>query len=322
MRAIRIYATGGPEVMQYEELGEPEPGPGQVRVKVAATGLNYIDTYHRSGLYPMALPLTPGGEFAGTIDALGPEVTGWAVGERVVTASGIGGYAEMALAPTAKLVRVPEGVELEQAAAVMLQGMTAHYLAYSTYPLKAGERCVIHAAAGGLGLLLVQLAKQLGAQVFGTVSSEAKAELARAAGADEVILYTQEPFAPRVRELTNGEGVHVVYDAVGKDTYMGSIECLRPRGMLVLAGNASGAVPPIDPLLLSSKGALFMTRPTLWHYIATPEELAWRAGDLFGWMAAGQLQVRIDRRFPLAEASAAHTALEGRQTTGKVLLIP
>lgn len=322
MRAIRIHETGGPEVLRYEDVPTPDPGPGQVRVKVAATGLNYIETYHRTGLYPLSLPFIPGGEFAGTVDALGPGVSGFALGDRVATASGAGGYAEYALAPADKLVAVPESVDLHLAAAVMLQGMTAHYLAYSTYPLKAGEICLIHAAAGGVGLLLTQIASRLGARVIGTVGSPEKAELARAAGASAVILYRDEPFAPRVRELTGGRGVDVVYDSVGLDTWEGSLDCLRPRGMMVTFGNSSGPVPAVSPLVLSSKGSLFLTRPTLWHYIATPEELAWRAGDLFGWMIAGTLSVRVDRRFPMANAADAHSALQGRATAGKVLLIP
>jgi NADPH2:quinone reductase len=322
MQAVRVHETGGPEQLRFEDAPLPEPGQGQVRVKVTACGLNYIDTYHRTGLYPLPLPFTPGLEFAGTIDALGPGVSGWQFGDRVATASGIGGYAQFALAPADKLVRVPEGVTFDQAAALMLQGMTAHYLAHSTFPLKAGDTCLIHAAAGGVGLLLVQIAKRAGARVFGTVSTAEKAALAEAAGADVVIRYTEENFVERVRELTNLRGVDVVYDSVGASTWEGSLDCLRPRGMMVTFGNASGPVQPISPLLLSAKGSIFLTRPTLAHYIATPEDLAWRAGDLFNWVAAGELDVRIDRRFPLAEAADAHRALEGRQTAGKVLLIP
>jgi NADPH2:quinone reductase len=322
MRAIQVHETGGPDVLRFEEVPLPEPAPDQVRVKVAATGLNYIETYHRSGLYKLPLPFIPGEEFAGTIDAVGDQVQGWAVGDRVSTASGSGGYAEYALAPAAKLVRVPEGVELKQAAAVMLQGMTAHYLSHSTYPLKAGETAIITAAAGGVGLLLVQMAKRSGARIFGLVSSQEKAELARGAGADEIIIYTDENFALRARELTDGRGVDVVYDSVGKNTWEQTLDSLRPRGMAVFFGNSSGPVPGIEPLALSRRGSLFMTRPTLGFYIATPEELAWRAGDLFAWIAAGQLDVRIGREVPLAEAESAHRALEGRETTGKVLLIP
>ncbi|MEI7643157.1 MAG: quinone oxidoreductase [Chloroflexales bacterium] len=322
IKAIRIHETGGPEVMCYEDVPTPEPGPGQVRVRVAAAGLNYIEIYHRTGLYPQPQPFTPGGEFAGTVDALGPGVGGFALGDRVATASGAGGYAECALAPADKLVAVPEGVDLHLAAAVMLQGMTAHYLAYSTYPLKAGETCLVHAAAGGVGLLLTQIASGLGARVIGTVGSPEKAALARAAGASDVILYRNEPFAPRVRELTGGRGVDVVYDSVGQDTWEGSLDCLRPRGVMVTFGNSSGPVPAVSPLVLSTKGSLFLTRPTLWHYIVTPEELAWRAGDLFRWMAAGTLSVRVDHRFPMADAAGAHRALQGRATAGKVLLVP
>lgn len=322
MQAVRVHETGGPEQLRFEDAPLPEPGQGQVRVKVTACGLNYIDTYHRTGLYPLPLPFTPGLEFAGTIDALGPGVSGWQFGDRVATASGIGGYAQFALAPADKLVRVPEGVTFDQAAALMLQGMTAHYLAHSTFPLKAGDTCLIHAAAGGVGLLLVQIAKRAGARVFGTVSTAEKAALAEAAGADVVIRYTEENFVERVHELTNLRGVDVVYDSVGASTWEGSLDCLRPRGMMVTFGNASGPVQPISPLLLSAKGSIFLTRPTLAHYIASPEDLAWRAGDLFNWVAAGELDVRIDRRFPLAEAADAHRALEGRQTAGKVLLIP
>jgi NADPH:quinone reductase len=322
MRAIQVHETGGPEVLRLVEVAPPEPGPGQVRVQVAAAGLNYIDTYHRTGLYKLDLPFTPGMEFAGTIAALGPGVSGWAVGERVATASGVGAYAEQALAPAARLVRLPEGVDLKLGAAVMLQGMTAHYLAYSTYPLKAGDTCVVTAAAGGVGLLLVQIARQLGARVIGLCGSDAKAALARDAGADEVIIYTREPFAPRVRELTDGRGADVIYDSVGASTFEASLDSLRPRGMLVSFGNASGPVPSVSPLVLSTKGSLFLTRPTLAHYTADEQELAWRAGDLFSWMARGDLAVRVDREFALEQAADAHRALEGRQTTGKVLIVP
>ncbi|NJN19594.1 MAG: quinone oxidoreductase [Oscillochloris sp.] len=322
MRAIQVRSIGGPEVLSYEEVSIPQPASDQVRIKVAAAGLNFIDTYHRTGLYILPLPFTPGIECAGTIDAVGADVTDWKIGDRVATASGTGAYAEFALAPAAKLVRVQDDVDLADATAVLLQGMTAHYLVHSTYPLKAGETCLIHAAAGGTGLLLVQMAKNIGARVFGTVSTEEKAALARAAGADEVIRYTEESFNQRVRELTAGRGVDVVYDSVGASTFEGSLNSLRPRGYMVSFGNASGPVPPISPLVLSTKGSLFLTRPTLAYYIATPEELTWRAGDLFRWISAGTLKVRIDRRFPLEQAGDAHRALEGRQTTGKVLIIP
>lgn len=322
MRAIQIHQTGGPEQLQLVDIPAPEPGPGQVRVKVAAAGVNFIDIYHRSGLYPQPLPFTLGLEVAGTVDAIGEGVSEWAIGDRVGCVTAIGGYAEYALAAADKLVRVPDTVDLETAAAVLLQGMTAHYLTLSTFPLKAGDTCLVHAAAGGVGLLLIQIAKRLGARVIGTVSTEEKAALARAAGADEVVIYTRESFVERVRAFTNGRGVDVVYDSVGASTAEGSLDSLRPRGMFVTFGNASGPVPPISPLTLSSKGSLFMTRPTLFHYIATPEELRWRASDLFAWIGAGELQVRIDRRYPLAEAAEAQIALASRATSGKLLLIP
>lgn len=322
MYAIRVAETGGPEQLVYADAPMPEPGPDQVRIKVAAIGLNFIDVYHRTGLYPLPRPFTPGLEIAGEVEALGSEVTEFAVGDRVATASAAGGYAEYALAPAAKLVRVPAELDLPRAAAVMLQGMTAHYLSFSTFPLKAGDTALIHAAAGGVGLLLVQLAKKLGARVFGTVGSAEKAELARAAGADEVILYDQENFTAAVRRLTDGRGVDVVYDSVGVSTFEGSLDSLRPRGYMVLFGQSSGPVPPFNLGLLNTKGSLFVTRPTLAHYISTRDELNWRAGDLFGWLAADELSLRIDRTYPLAEAAEAHRALESRATSGKVLLIP
>jgi NADPH2:quinone reductase len=309
-------------VLRLVEVPLPEPAAGQVRVKIAAAGLNFIEIYHRTGLYPQPLPFTLGAELAGTIDALGPEVSGWQVGDRVATVQGLGSYAEYALVPAARLVAVPDELDLQLAAAVLLQGMTAHYLALSTYPLQNGDTALVHAAAGGTGQLLVQIAKMRGARVFGTVSTEEKAVLAREAGADEAIFYTRENFTERVRQLTDGRGVDVVYDSVGKDTFEGSIDSLRQRGYMVSFGNASGAVPSISPLILSSKGSLFLTRPTLFHYIAEPADLAWRAGDILGWVASGALKVRIDRSYPLAEAAAAHTALAGRATAGKVLLIP
>lgn len=322
MHVIRVYETGGPETLRYEEAPIPDPAPDQVRVRVVATGLNFIEIYQRTGLYKVPLPFVPGSEFAGIVDAVGQEVQGWQVGDRVATAAGVGGYAEYALAPAAKLVRVPEGFDLKLTAAVMLQGITAHYLTHSAYPLKAGETCVITAAAGGVGLLLVQMAKRLGARVIGLVSTEAKAALAREAGADEVILYSQERFDERVRALTNGRGADVVYDSVGRSTWEQSLDSVRPRGYVVFFGNASGPVPPVDPLLLTAKGSLYITRPSIVHYTATVEELAWRAGDLFNWVTSGALRVRVDREFPLAQAAEAHRALEGRQTTGKVLLLP
>ena len=323
MHAIRIHETGGAEVLRYEAVPLPDPGPGQARVRIAAAGVNFIDIYVRSGQYPAHLPLTLGQEAAGVVDAVGPEVGEVRVGDRVAYAPQPGGaYAEAAVVPAARLVPVPEGVELPVAAATMLQGMTAHYLSHSTYPIQAGDTVLIHAAAGGVGGLLVQLAKRRGARVIGTVSSEEKAREARAAGADAVILYTQTDFAAETRRLTGGEGVHAVYDSVGKDTFAGSLDSLRVRGMLVLYGQSSGAVAPLDPQVLNAKGSLFLTRPTLAHYAAERGEFLQRAGDLFGWIAAGELQVRIAATFPLAEAAQAQTYLASRQAKGKVLLIP
>jgi NADPH2:quinone reductase len=324
MHTIRVHEFGSPEVLRYEEAPIPEPGDGQVRVKVEAAGVNFIDVYHRTGQYPVELPFTPGVEAAGVVDAVGPGVADLNVkeGDRVAYAMQLGSYADYAIVPAWKLVPLPDDLDTRQAAAVMLQGMTAHYLSYSTYPLQPGETALIHAAAGGVGQLLVQLAKRRGARVIGTVSTEEKARLAKEAGADEVILYTQVDFEEEVRRLTAGRGVDVVYESVGRDTFDKSLNCLRPRGYLVLYGQASGAVPPLDPQVLNAKGSLFLTRPSLAHYVADREELLWRAGDLFEWIAAGELDVRIDKTFPLAEAAEAHRYLEGRQTKGKVLLIP
>ncbi len=321
MKAIRIHQFGGAEVLSYDDLPLPEPGPGAVRVKLAAAGVNFIDIYHRKGLYPGQLPLTLGQEGAGTVDAVGPEVADLKPGDRVAYASVQGADAEFAIVPAARLVAIPEGVSFEQAAAVMLQGMTAHYLAISTFPLKAGDTALVQAAAGGVGHLLTQIARRCGARVIGTASA-AKVDLARSAGADEVIPYDQTDFAAETKRLTGGRGVDVVYDSVGKTTFDASLACLRPRGYMVLYGQSSGPVPPLDPQVLNAKGSLFLTRPTLGHYIATREELLWRAGDLFGWIAAGELEVRIDTTFPLAQAADAHRYLEGRKTRGKVLLIP
>jgi NADPH2:quinone reductase len=292
-----------------------------VRVKVAATGLNFIEIYQRKGYYPNPLPFTLGGEFSGTVDALGEGVSDFRVGDRVGTASGSGGYAEYAIAAASRLVPVPASISLEAAAAVLLQGMTAHYLAFSTYPLKAGDTALVHAAAGGVGLLLVQIAKRCGARVIGTVSTEEKARLARQAGADAIILYTQEDFESETRRLTDGKGVEVVYDSVGKTTFLKGLNVLKPRGYMVLFGQSSGPVDPINPQILNQKGALFLTRPTLGFYTLTRTELLQRANDLFRWMEAGELQVRIDQRFPLKDAATAQTYMEARSTKGKVLLI-
>ncbi len=321
MKAIRFEATGGPEVLRLTEVASPVPGPGQVRVRVAAAGLNFIDVYHRIGLYPVPLPWTPGLEGAGTVESLGPEVSGLAVGDRVAWSNGPGSYAEEVAVPADRLVKVPAGVDSRTAAALMLQGMTAHYLVETVYPLGAGKACLVHAAAGGVGLLLVQMAKRKGARVFATVSTDEKATLAREAGADVVILYTKQDFAAEVKKGTEGRGVDVIYDSVGQTTFEKGLDCLAPRGMMALFGQSSGVVSPVPPSALA-KGSLFLTRPTLFHYVADRASLEWRAGDVLGQVASGQLSVRIGRTYPLAEASEAHRALEGRLTTGKVLIIP
>ncbi len=322
MKVVRFHAFGGPEVLSYEEVTLPEPGVGQARVKNEAIGVNFTDIYQRSGLYPGQLPASLGQEAAGVVDAVGPGVTEVQVGQRVAYISQPGAYAEFTVVPASALVPIPDGVETRTAAAVMLQGMTAHYLAVSTYPLKKGETALVHAAAGGVGQLLVQIAKRQGARVIGTVSTQEKARLAQEAGADEIIFYTQTDFAQETRRLTDGVGAHVVYDSVGKTTFEGSLDSLRLRGYLVLFGQSSGPVPPLDPQVLNRKGSLYLTRPTLVHYIATREELLWRSGELFRWIKDGELKVRIDRTFPLSAAAEAHRYLEGRQTKGKVLLIP
>lgn len=322
MRAIRVEAFGDAGVLRPGEQPEPTPGAGDIVVRVEAAGVNFIDVYNRSGLYPNPLPLVPGLEGAGTVTATGPEVEGVRAGDRVAWATALGSYAESVRLPAAKAVRVPERVDSRTAAALMLQGMTAQYLSTTTFPLAKGSTCLVHAAAGGVGLLLVQMAKARGARVIGTVSTEAKAVLAREAGADEVVLYQQEDFLAAVRRLTGGRGVDVVYDGVGKDTAHKSLDCLAPRGMMVFFGNASGPVDPIDPLLLSQKGSLFLTRPTLFHHVADRASLEARAAFVLGAAADGRLAVRVDRSFPLDRAADAHRALEARQTTGKLLLIP
>jgi len=322
MKAIRIHETGDPDVLKYEETATPEPGAGQVRVKIAAVGVNFIDTYHRRGWYPIPTPFTPGVEAAGVIDAVGPDVSGVQVGDRVAYGLSIGSYAQYALVSAGVVVPLPAGVSFEEGAAAMIQGMTAHYLACSTYPLQAGDTCLIHAAAGGTGALLVQIAKLRGARVIGTVSSAEKEAIARASGADEVIRYTEQDFEAEVKRMTDGQGVNVVYESVGKTTFDKSINCLRPRGYMVLFGQASGIVPPVDPQILNQKGSLFLTRPTLGSYTLTRDELLGRAGDVFGWIADGRLKIRQDQTYPLAQAQAAHEYLEGRHTKGKVLLIP
>jgi len=323
MKAVRVHRTGGPEVLQLDDVPTPSPRLGEVLIRVEAAGVNFIDIYQRSGAYKIASPFVPGQEAAGTIAALGAGVTGWSVGDRVgCYAGGLGAYAECAIAPVDRIVRLPDGVTTAQAAAVLLQGMTAHYLTATTYPLRPGDTCVVHAAAGGVGLLLCQLAKRRGARVIGTVSTAEKEALARTAGADEVIRYTETDFAAEVKRLTDGAGVQVVYDSVGKTTFSAGLGVLAPRGMMVLFGQSSGAVEPFDPQVLNARGSLFLTRPTLAHYVAARTELEQRSGDLFGWLRDGSLRVHIDRRFPLADAAEAHRMLASRGTTGKVLLEP
>lgn len=320
MKAIQVKETGGPEKMQVVEVPMPRPGAGQALVKLAASGVNFIDVYFRIGLYKADLPLTPGNEAAGTVEAVGPEVTGVEPGDRVAYAMTRGSYAEYAVVPAAQLVKIPAHVDFATAAAAMLQGMTAHYLTHSTFALKAGDTCLVHAAAGGAGGLIVQMAKMRGARVFGTVSTAEKAAIARASGADETILYTEQDFEADVKRLTGNRGVDVVYDSVGKTTFEKSLNSLRPRGMLALFGQSSGAVPPFDPSILNTKGSLFLTRPSLAHYLGSREELAWRAGDVLSWIDSGALKLRIDRSYPLAEAAEAHRALESRKTAGKLIL--
>jgi NADPH2:quinone reductase len=319
-RAVWVRRTGGPEVLEPGEHDPGAPGPGQARVHVAAAGVNFIDVYFRTGLYPRPLPFVAGLEGAGRVESVGPGVAGLAAGDRVAWASVPGSYAESVIAPAALLVRVPDAVDDETAAAAMLQGMTAHYLAHGVRTTRPGDTALVHAAAGGVGLLLVETLKRLGARVVGTCSTPAKAALAREAGADAVVLYGQEDFAKAAREATDGRGVDVVYDSVGRDTFEKSLASLRPRGLLVLFGQSSGGVPPFDLGRLNALGSLFVTRPSLAHYTATREELELRAGEVLASIAAGRLRVRIGARFPLAEARAAHEALEGRRTTGKVIL--
>jgi NADPH2:quinone reductase len=321
MKAIRVYAPGAPDVLRYEDVPDPRPGPGQAVVRLEAIGVNYIDVYHRTGAYRRAFPFTPGMEGAGVVEAVGPDVAGIGVGDRVAYSGVIGAYAERHAVPVQELIVLPSGIDVATAAAVMLQGTTAHYLVHSTYALQAGEWALVHAAAGGVGLLLVQMARALGARVIATVGTDAKAELARQAGAQHVIIYTRQDFEAETRRIVPG-GVQVVYDSVGRDTFDKSLNVLAPRGYMVLYGQSSGPVPPVDPQILNAKGSLFLTRPTTAHYMATPRERQWRTGDLFRWIQAGDLTVRVGGRYPLADAAAAHRALEGRLTTGKVLLIP
>jgi NADPH2:quinone reductase len=322
MKAIRIHAAGGPEAMRLDEVPQPAPRAGEALVKVDAAGLNYIDVYFRSGQYKAEYPLTLGLEAGGTVTAVGPNVGEVKVGDKVAYTGVPGAYADYAVVPAARLVVLPAGVSTKQGAAAMLQGMTAHYLALSTYPLKKGDTCLVHAAAGGVGLLLCQIARMRGARVIGTVSTDEKAKLAREAGADEVIIYTRQDFEAEVKRLTNNQGVQVVYDAVGKTTWEKSLNSLAPRGTMALYGQSSGPIGTIDPGILNTKGSLFLTRPSLNHHIASRQELTQRAGDVLGWIASGALKLRMEFEFPLKDAAAAHRALEGRQTTGKVLLVP
>ncbi len=322
MKAIQIRATGGPEALELVELPIPQPGPGQALIRIEAIGVNFIEIYFRKGQYKAALPMIPGSEGAGTIEELGPGVTGFAAGDAVASVAILGSYAEYALVPAAQLVKVPETLTPEQAAAAMLQGMTAHYLVHSTFPLKSGDTALVHAGAGGVGLLLTQMAARIGARVITTVSTEAKAELSREAGASDVILYTQQDFPTEVKRLTGGKGVDVVYDSVGKTTFEGSLNCLRPRGLMALFGASSGAVPPFDLIQLGGKGSLYITRPTLWHYVATRADLEWRAGDVLKSAASGELKLRTEHVYALSDAAQAQTDMESRKTTGKILLVP
>lgn len=322
MKAVRIHEFGGPEAMQYEEVPTPTPGPGQVLVKQAAAGLNFIDVYQRTGLYPNDLPYGLGLEGSGTVEALGTDVTSLKEGDPVAYTGIPGAYADYILAPADRLVRMPDGLDIKLGAAAMLQGMTAHYLAHTTYPLKAGDTCLVHAAAGGVGLILVQMAKQCGARVIGTVSTEEKAALAREAGADEIIRYTEQDFEAEVQRITDNQGVQVIYDSVAKDTFDKGLNCLAPLGYMVLYGQSSGPIPPFDPNILNGKGSLFLTRPSLFHYISDRASLEKRAGEVLGWIASGALNIRTEHTFALSDVAEAHRSLEGRKTTGKVLLIP
>lgn len=322
MKAIRIHEPGGPEKLQLEEIPTPEPEEGELLVRLEAIGVNYTDVQLRRGTHGIPMPVTPGREGAGVVEALGPGVSGFAVGDRVAYAPVQGAYAEFTLLPAAEAIKMPDGMEMQLAAAVMLQGMTAHYLCYSTFPLKAGESCLIHAGAGGMGLMLIQMCKALGATIYSTVSTEEKAQLAREAGADHVINYAQADFEDEINRLAGPKMLHVIYDAVGKTTFAKGLNLLRPRGVMALYGAASGPVPPLELQELSDKGSIYVTRPMLGHYTLTREELEWRANDVMNWVNSGQIKVRIGGTWPLAEAAAAQAALESRATTGKLLLLP
>jgi NADPH2:quinone reductase len=322
MKAVRVHQPGGPEAMQLEEVPTPQPGPGQVLVRIEAAGVNFLDVYHRSGAYALPLPMILGQEGAGTIEELGPGATKFAVGDRVAWATIPASYATHLVVPVDRVVKVPPHVDASTAAAAMLQGMTAHYLTFSMVQLGPDDACLVHAAAGGVGQLLCQMLKLRGARVIGTVSTEEKARVAREAGADEIIFYTRQDFQAETRRLTDGRGVAVVYDSVGKDTFEKSLDCLRLRGSLVLFGQSSGPAPPLDPQILNAKGSLWLTRPTLAHYVGTTEELESRAGEVLGLIDQGKVRLRIDRTFPLGEAADAHRALQSRETMGKILLLP
>jgi NADPH:quinone reductase len=321
MHAIQVKRTGGREVLEYVEIDRPQPKNDEALVRLEAIGVNFVDVYHRTGLYKLDLPLIPGSEGAGVVEDVGPDVKDVRKGDRVAYAMSVGSYAEYAVVPAWKLVPIPTTVDVRSAAAAMLQGMTAHYLATSTYPLKQGDLALVHAAAGGVGGLLIQIAKMRGARVFGTVSTEEKARIAREAGADEVINYEENDFEPEVMRLSGGKGVNVVYDSVGKTTFDKSLNCVARRGLLALFGQSSGAVPPLDPARLAKNG-IFLTRPGLAHYIVDRQELLWRSGEMFTWIAQGRLKLRIDRELPLREAGEAHRLLESRETKGKLLLVP
>ncbi|MBI4594073.1 MAG: quinone oxidoreductase [Candidatus Rokubacteria bacterium] len=322
MKAVRIHAPGGPEAMRYEDVPDPAPKAGEALVRIEAAGLNYIDVYFRTGVYKADPPVTLGMEGGGTVTAVGPGVTDVKVGDKVAYTGVRGSYAEYAAVPAERLVALPPGVSTRQGAAAMLQGLTAHYLACATWPLKPGDACVVHAAAGGVGLLLTQIAKLRGARVIATAGTDDKTKLARAAGADHAIVYTRQDFEAEVKGLTGGKGVQVIYDGVGKDTFDKGLNCLAPRGMMVLFGQASGPVGLVDPQVLNAKGSLFLTRPSLFHHIATRQELVARAGELLGWIRDGKVKLRMEHDYSLKDAAEAHRALEARKTTGKVLLIP
>jgi NADPH:quinone reductase len=322
MKQIQITQCGGPEVMKLADAPKPSPAAGQALVKIAAAGVNFIDVYFRSGLYKADLPFTPGSEASGTVDSVGPGVTLINPGDRVAYAMARGSYSEYALVPADQLVPLPDSVDMQTAAAAMLQGMTAHYLTHSTWPVKPGDKVLVHAAAGGAGRLIAQMAKMLGAVVYGTVGTDTKAAIAKESGVDETIVYTREDFATEIKRLTGGKGVDVIYDSVGATTFLKGLDIIRPRGMMALFGQSSGVVAPLDPNILNPKGSLFLTRPSLAHHVLTREELLWRAGDVLNWIGSGKLKLMVDKTYPLADAAHAHRDLEGRNSVGKLLLIP